>query len=146
MIKAMEASGIEGTYRRTCELVMRVLRVEKDRVMAMLQAFIYDPLINWRLYRAGGGGNGIGHEEPVTQEQTQAYMPSSHAQQQEYGSIDSVMMLPQGVNEDPADGDVDMGPPALGHSPEPYLGNALLAERSTVGLFVCVWQSPKFTP
>jgi FKBP12-rapamycin complex-associated protein len=28
---------------------MRVLRSEKDSVMAMLEAFVYDPLINWRL-------------------------------------------------------------------------------------------------
>jgi len=26
LIKAMEACGIEGTYRYTCEIVMRVLR------------------------------------------------------------------------------------------------------------------------
>ncbi len=28
---------------------MRVLRSNKDSVMAMLEAFVHDPLINWRL-------------------------------------------------------------------------------------------------
>jgi FKBP12-rapamycin complex-associated protein len=28
---------------------MRVLRQNKDSVMAMLEAFVHDPLINWRL-------------------------------------------------------------------------------------------------
>ena len=28
---------------------MKVLRSNKDSVMAMLEAFVYDPLINWRL-------------------------------------------------------------------------------------------------
>jgi FKBP12-rapamycin complex-associated protein len=28
---------------------MRVLRGNKDSVMAMLEAFVHDPLINWRL-------------------------------------------------------------------------------------------------
>ena len=28
---------------------MRVLRANKDSVMAMLEAFVHDPLINWRL-------------------------------------------------------------------------------------------------
>ena len=28
---------------------MRVLRMNKDSVMAMLEAFVHDPLINWRL-------------------------------------------------------------------------------------------------
>lgn len=49
MIKAMEVSGIEGNFRSTCESVMKVLRSNKDSVMAMLEAFVHDPLINWRL-------------------------------------------------------------------------------------------------
>jgi len=49
MIKAMEVSGIEGNFRITCERVMRVLRENKDSAMAMLEAFVHDPLINWRL-------------------------------------------------------------------------------------------------
>jgi len=31
--------------------VMRVLRENRDSVMAMLEAFIYDPLISWRLLK-----------------------------------------------------------------------------------------------
>ncbi|KAJ1339773.1 hypothetical protein BSLG_005592 [Batrachochytrium salamandrivorans] len=44
-----EVSGIEGNYRITCEHVMRVLRDNKDSLMAVLEAFVHDPLINWRL-------------------------------------------------------------------------------------------------
>ncbi len=40
---------MEGNFRRTCESVMRVLRENKDSVMAVLEAFVYDPLLNWRL-------------------------------------------------------------------------------------------------
>jgi FKBP12-rapamycin complex-associated protein len=32
---------------------MRVLRSNKDSVMAMLEAFVHDPLINWRLLNTG---------------------------------------------------------------------------------------------
>jgi FKBP12-rapamycin complex-associated protein len=49
LVKAMEVSGIEGNFRITCEHVMRVLRENKDSLMAVLEAFVYDPLINWRL-------------------------------------------------------------------------------------------------
>lgn len=49
LVKAMEASGIEGTYRSTCETVMSLLRQNKDSLMAILEAFVHDPLINWRL-------------------------------------------------------------------------------------------------
>ncbi|KAJ6619840.1 atypical/PIKK/FRAP protein kinase [Mycena sp. CBHHK59/15] len=46
---AMEVSGIEGSFRKTCEITMRVLRANKESLMAVLEAFIYDPLMNWRL-------------------------------------------------------------------------------------------------
>lgn len=49
LVRAMEASGVEGTFRITCEETLRVLRSNKDSVMAVLEAFVYDPLINWRL-------------------------------------------------------------------------------------------------
>ncbi|PKA52204.1 Serine/threonine-protein kinase TOR [Apostasia shenzhenica] len=37
LLKAMEVSGIEGTFRLTCENVMQVLRTNKDSVMAMME-------------------------------------------------------------------------------------------------------------
>ena len=49
LIKAMEVSGIEGTFLGTCQRVIEVLRSNKDSVLAMLEAFVHDPLINWRL-------------------------------------------------------------------------------------------------
>ena len=42
-------TGIDGNYRITCESVMQVLREHKDSIMAVLEAFVYDPLLNWRL-------------------------------------------------------------------------------------------------
>jgi len=49
MVNAMELSGVEGSYRKTSELVLADLRRHRDSVLAMLEAFIHDPLINWRL-------------------------------------------------------------------------------------------------
>ncbi|KAG0070756.1 phosphatidylinositol kinase- protein kinase tor1, partial [Linnemannia elongata] len=49
LVKAMEVSGIEGSFRNTSENVMRVLRENKESVMAVLEAFVHDPLINWRI-------------------------------------------------------------------------------------------------
>ncbi|KAK2930297.1 hypothetical protein FoTM2_010638 [Fusarium oxysporum f. sp. vasinfectum] len=47
-----EVSNIEGSFRITCENVMRVLRDNKESVMAVLEAFIHDPLLTWRLTNA----------------------------------------------------------------------------------------------
>lgn len=44
---AMEVSGIEGSFRITCENVMRVLRANNESLMAILEAFAFDPLIHW---------------------------------------------------------------------------------------------------
>lgn len=49
LIKAMEVSGIEGSYRSTCERTMSVLRESRDSLVVMLEAFVHDPLISWRL-------------------------------------------------------------------------------------------------
>ena len=56
LVRAMEVSGIEGNFRSTCEGVMAVLRGNKDSVMAMLEAFVHDPLINWRLLNTTAPG------------------------------------------------------------------------------------------
>ncbi|PKU36400.1 serine threonine-protein kinase mtor- hypothetical protein [Limosa lapponica baueri] len=49
LTNAMEVTGLDGNYRITCHTVMEVLREHKDSVMAVLEAFVYDPLLNWRL-------------------------------------------------------------------------------------------------
>eukprot|EP01065_Artemidia_motanka_P017419 TRINITY_DN2087_c0_g2_i6.p1 TRINITY_DN2087_c0_g2~~TRINITY_DN2087_c0_g2_i6.p1 ORF type:complete len:2721 (+),score=805.36 TRINITY_DN2087_c0_g2_i6:302-8164(+) len=53
LIKAMDLAGIEGSFRRTSENVMRVLRKNKDSLMSILASFLHDPLINWRLVGMG---------------------------------------------------------------------------------------------
>lgn len=52
LVKAMEVSGIEGTFRIACEHTLRVLLDNRDSLMAVLEAFVYDPLISWRLLAA----------------------------------------------------------------------------------------------
>ena len=58
IVNAMDVSGIEGTFRITCEKVMTVLRENKDSLMAVLEAFVYDPLIVRLL-----GGKAAGSED-----------------------------------------------------------------------------------
>ena len=49
LIKALEVSEIEGTFRIVCEQIMELLRNNKDSLMAILGSFIHDPLISFRL-------------------------------------------------------------------------------------------------
>ncbi|CAD8129655.1 unnamed protein product [Paramecium sonneborni] len=52
LVNAMEACGIEGVYRHICNVVMRVLRENKESLLAVLDSFVYDPLLTWRLLHA----------------------------------------------------------------------------------------------
>lgn len=47
LVSALEISGVHGTFRITCENTMAVLRDNADSVMAVLEAFVHDPLIDW---------------------------------------------------------------------------------------------------
>jgi len=49
LVRAMEVSGIEGNFRSTCENTMRVMRDSKESLLAIMEAFVYDPLISFRL-------------------------------------------------------------------------------------------------
>ena len=53
LVNAMEVSGIEGNFRSTCELVMSKLRDNSDSMMAILEAFVHDPLMIWTLLGDG---------------------------------------------------------------------------------------------
>lgn len=46
---ALDVSGVNGAYRALCETSMSVLRKGSHSVLALMQAFIQDPLISWRL-------------------------------------------------------------------------------------------------
>ncbi|ORC93803.1 putative phosphatidylinositol 4-kinase [Trypanosoma theileri] len=55
LVRALGISGVDGVYRLTCELVMKNLRRHCENLLSILEAFIYDPLINWRLANVGEG-------------------------------------------------------------------------------------------
>ncbi|EJD07323.1 atypical/PIKK/FRAP protein kinase [Fomitiporia mediterranea MF3/22] len=66
---AMEVSGIQGSFKNTCEISMQVLRDNKESLMAVLEAFVYDPLINWRLLQADVNNRGDDANDATRAEQ-----------------------------------------------------------------------------
>lgn len=77
LVNAMEVSGIEGNYRSTCEHVMGVMRENRDSLLAMLQAFVHDPLISWRLLGANTNSAASGGERGPLPAVTGTPPPSS---------------------------------------------------------------------
>ncbi|TYZ57617.1 hypothetical protein PybrP1_007399 [[Pythium] brassicae (nom. inval.)] len=50
-----------GTYRRVCEVTMRLLRAHKETLRSVLESFIHDPLVEWgRKGKAAAQGAGAG--------------------------------------------------------------------------------------
>lgn len=66
LVQAMEVNGVEGTFRATCESVMAMLRKHKHSVMAVLEAFVYDPLIGWRILETRRRPEEKGEEKETT--------------------------------------------------------------------------------
>ncbi|KKA30143.1 hypothetical protein TD95_002801 [Thielaviopsis punctulata] len=46
MVAAMGIYGVEGPFRVSCELTLKVLRQQKDTLLTVMEAFIYDPTID----------------------------------------------------------------------------------------------------
>ncbi|KAJ3187557.1 Serine/threonine-protein kinase smg1 [Irineochytrium annulatum] len=44
---ALGLTGVEGQFRVACELVVNVLRENKEVILTLLDAFLHDPLIEW---------------------------------------------------------------------------------------------------
>ncbi|KAL9017036.1 MAG: hypothetical protein Q9185_005638 [Variospora sp. 1 TL-2023] len=102
---AMEVSNIDGSYKLSSEAVMRVIRDNKESLMAVLEAFIHDPLLNWRL------GNRESPPEPsFPSERRSSIIGTGEAEQQRLSSggsyrarrtsaVDQGVVDPQNANE-----------------------------------------------
>ncbi|KAL9937728.1 hypothetical protein V8E36_003273 [Tilletia maclaganii] len=47
MVDALGVTGVEGVFRRACEITMNILRENKDSLMSVLDAMIHDPLVDF---------------------------------------------------------------------------------------------------
>ncbi|CAN0927744.1 Serine/threonine-protein kinase SMG1 [Linum grandiflorum] len=44
---ALGLTGVEGTFRASCESVLSVLKKNKDIISMLLEVFVWDPLVEW---------------------------------------------------------------------------------------------------
>nr|XP_019048571.1 hypothetical protein I302_02343 [Kwoniella bestiolae CBS 10118]OCF27501.1 hypothetical protein I302_02343 [Kwoniella bestiolae CBS 10118] len=75
----LEVPGSRGTFKQASLIVMNVLRDSRSTVLAMLEAFLYDPLLSWTI-----GPNEPSHAEHNTQSsterQTKTHTKRAHVQ------------------------------------------------------------------
>lgn len=59
----MGSAGVRGPYKEMCMRVMGIMRENKDSIMAMLEAFVYNPLISWRFLNGDNNTEGKGFDD-----------------------------------------------------------------------------------
>ncbi|XP_037869832.1 serine/threonine-protein kinase SMG1 isoform X2 [Bombyx mori] len=52
LVAALGVTGVEGIFRLACEHVLRTMRRGRETLLTLLEAFVYDPLVEW------GGSSG----------------------------------------------------------------------------------------
>ncbi|KAI8583673.1 hypothetical protein K450DRAFT_222245 [Umbelopsis ramanniana AG] len=50
LLDAMGPSGYEGTYRKSCEIVLRVLQQNKMSLLSVFETLVHDPIVEWKRY------------------------------------------------------------------------------------------------
>ena len=74
IVSVFGVSGVEGLFRLSCEHTLSVMRDHRETLLTLLEAFVYDPLVDWTPGLAGGGlagamyGGGLGQEETEKRE------------------------------------------------------------------------------
>ncbi|XP_058127309.1 serine/threonine-protein kinase Smg1-like [Anopheles ziemanni] len=54
--EALGMTGIEGTFRLACEHVLKSLKKGRETLLTLLEAFVYDPLVDWAISEEAAGG------------------------------------------------------------------------------------------
>lgn len=84
IVNGFGATGVEGSFRRSCETCMRVLRENDEVLLTVLQTFVHDPLLEWM--------NTENRAQQFKQKQGIAARPSTSnaAQQQAHEAIEMI--------------------------------------------------------
>ncbi|KAG0320022.1 Serine/threonine-protein kinase smg1 [Linnemannia gamsii] len=59
MLTSLGVTGVEGNFRIGCEQTMKVMRKNKEILVTLLEAFVYDPLVDWQIDATTGPGGGV---------------------------------------------------------------------------------------
>ena len=68
IVNVFGVTGVEGLFRLSCEKTLEILRSGKETLLTLLEAFIYDPLVDWtpgvELGLAGAFGKAQDAQDP----------------------------------------------------------------------------------
>ena len=47
MVDGLGIAGTEGVFVSICEIVLDILRTNRETLMTVLETFVHDPLLEW---------------------------------------------------------------------------------------------------
>ncbi|XP_033630103.1 serine/threonine-protein kinase SMG1-like [Asterias rubens] len=65
---ALGVTGVEGTFRQSAEEVLKIMKKGRETLLTLLEAFVYDPLVDWTTANEGGFASAVyggGQMNPV---------------------------------------------------------------------------------
>ncbi|XP_066151447.1 serine/threonine-protein kinase SMG1 [Euwallacea fornicatus] len=65
--EALGITGVEGIFRLACENVLKTMRKGRETLLTLLEAFVYDPLIDWTVGGEVLAGTTFGGSTNVTE-------------------------------------------------------------------------------
>ncbi|KAG0253543.1 Serine/threonine-protein kinase smg1 [Mortierella polycephala] len=80
MLTSLGLTGVEGNFRIGCEQTMKVMRKNKEILVTLLEAFVYDPLVDWQIETTTvQGGVGVGGAGVVGFDSAQGSIREGHS-------------------------------------------------------------------
>lgn len=59
MVDALGVISYNGVFRKSCEVTMRILRLNQESLTSVLETFIHDPLVEWDKKRRNASNNNV---------------------------------------------------------------------------------------
>ncbi|XP_055710609.1 serine/threonine-protein kinase Smg1-like isoform X2 [Phlebotomus papatasi] len=89
---ALGVTGIEGTFRLACENVLKALKRGRETLLTLLEAFVYDPLVDWAVGEDDDTSNGF-----VESKQTANAVQEKEMLKLRWSTIDALEGLKESV-------------------------------------------------
>lgn len=68
IVDGLGITGVEGMYRRSCEITLRILRENRNSLMSVLESFVHDPLLDLQLSKPGSHRKAVGSAKGESKE------------------------------------------------------------------------------
>ncbi|OCT80913.1 hypothetical protein XELAEV_18027725mg [Xenopus laevis] len=74
MVNGMGPMGTEGLFRRACEVIMRLMREQRESLMSVLKPFLHDPLVEWSKPARGSSKGQVNETGEVMNEKAKTHV------------------------------------------------------------------------